>query len=44
MGWLVGSTTQVAFFDAMWVSWPSGENGAVMMRSEKPLLATLATS
>src|SRR5476651_1246712 len=44
MDWLVGSATQVAFLDATWVSWPSGENGAVMMRCEVPLLAIDAMS
>jgi len=44
IGWLVGNATQVAFSEAICVSCPSAENGAVMMRSEVPLLATLATS
>ena len=42
--WFVGSAMQVAFVVSTRVSWPSGEKGAVMMRSEKPLLPILATS
>ena len=44
IGWLVGSAMQVALCVATWVSWPSGENGAVTIRSETPLLAIEATS
>ena len=44
IGWLVGIATQVAFFEPMCVSWPSGENGAEMMRCETPLFAMPATS
>jgi hypothetical protein len=43
-GWVVGSTTQVAFLLGMCVSWPSFENGAEMMRWDTPLLAIDATS
>ena len=32
MFWLVGNAMQVAFLLATRVSWPSGENGAVMIR------------
>ena len=35
---------QVAFFDFTRVLWPSLENGPDIIRSEKPLLATDATS
>ena len=44
IGWLVGSATQVASAEAMWVSWPKGDTGAVMIFSEMSLLAMLATS
>ena len=44
MGWLVGKATQVALVDGMCVFCPSGENGALTMRCETPLLAILATS
>ena len=44
MDMLVGSATAVANLVATCVSWPSGDTGAVTMRSLKFLLATLATS
>ena len=44
IGWLVGSATQVALRESTRVSWPSGEKGAVTIRSEKPLLPMLAMS
>jgi hypothetical protein len=44
IGWLVGSARQVAFLVPTLVSWPSGEKGAVTIRSDRPLLPTLAMS
>jgi hypothetical protein len=35
---------QVALREPTRVSWPSGEKGAVTIRSDVPLLATLAMS
>ena len=44
MGWLVGSAMQVAFRVFTCASCPRGENGAVTMRSLRPLLPIEATS
>jgi hypothetical protein len=44
IGMFVGNATEVANFVFTWVRWPSGDTGAVTMRSEKPLLSILATS
>ena len=44
IGIVVGSATAAANFVFTNVRWPSGETGALTMRSEKSLLSTLATS
>jgi hypothetical protein len=44
IGWLVGRAMQVALRVSTWASWPSGEKGALTIRSDTPLLPTLAMS
>ena len=44
IGWVVPIAMQVAFVVLTCVSCPSGEKGARVMRSEKPLLPIDATS
>jgi hypothetical protein len=44
VGIVVGSATDVANFVFTNVRWPFGETGAEVIRSEKSLLSTFATS